>query len=227
MTLARDAAEEQTLRTSLAHLSSAGLPIAVTDGGSPAGFVESLRGLPNVHVVANHEGPGLVGQVRSSLTYARRWNTTRILYTEPDKHRWFVDHLPAFLGAAAGRPEASLVLASRTPGSFASYPRSQQYAETVVNELCGEATGLVTDYSYGPFMVKTRLLDALETVPLSLGWGWRPYLFVRVARSAGGLAHVDGDYDCPEEQRRDSAEERTHRLRQLAQNISGIVLASA
>jgi hypothetical protein len=69
------------------------------------------------------------------------------------------------------------------------------------------------------------LPDLLEALPPAIGWGWRPYLFVRAHRLGRAVACVVDDLLCPEDQRADDADERRHRLRQLAQNLSGVAAA--
>jgi hypothetical protein len=221
MTLARDRSEEEELLGSLAALVGRGYPIAVTDGGSRESFVEALRALPGVLVETTSETRGLVGQVRNSLALARAWRTDRILYTEPDKAAFFAGQLDGFLASAAGM-RSSVVLASRSDASFATFPPSQQYAERVLNNLCADVTGCKTDYLYGPFLLDPTLVDLVAVLPSDLGWGWRTCLFVLANRAGGRLASITDEFECPVSQRADSAAERDHRMRQLAQNISGI-----
>ncbi|HEX8528426.1 MAG TPA: hypothetical protein VF646_00320, partial [Cytophagales bacterium] len=84
MTWARDAAEEALLRRSLALLAGLGVPVFVTDGGSPAPFLDFVRGLPHVTLLSPPR-PGLWMQTRTSLRAAYDQGTPFILYTEPDK----------------------------------------------------------------------------------------------------------------------------------------------
>jgi hypothetical protein len=58
------------------------------------------------------------------------------------------------------------------------------------------------------------------------GWGWRPYAFVLAARLGCGLTTFEGDFLCPVDQRSDTAAEKLYRMRQLSQNIEGMVLAA-
>jgi hypothetical protein len=84
---------------------------------------------------------------------------------------------------------------------------------------------VIGDFTYGPFALSPALVDRLAGVPASFGWGWRTFLFVAAHRHGSGCAFVEGDYACPDDQRQDSEEERRHRVRQLAQNLGGIVHA--
>ena len=109
--------------------------------------------------------------------------------------------------------------------SFATFPESQQYAEGVVNKLCGDATGMVTDYCYEPFLLDPVLVNELNGVPSSIGWGWRPFVFAGSAAAGKGLASIVGPFACPGSQREDSSREWHHRLRQLSENLAGLALA--
>ena len=223
MTLARDDAESALILKSLAALARSGLPVIGTDGGSSSTFLDRARSIAGVTMLSNDDAPGLVGQIRKSLARAREWAS--ILYTEPDKHAFFTEHVDTFLDAAARQHESSVILASRSIAGFASYPASQRMAEGLLNHVCGSLTGLHADYSYGPFVLRADVLGLVEDVPTTLGWGWRPYLFVRAHRNGHRLASIEGDFFCPDDQRHDSAAERHHRIRQLAQNLQGVSLA--
>jgi hypothetical protein len=225
MTLARDAAEAALIGRALEELSRLALPVAVTDGGSPERLLTNLRGLAGVHV-QTASAPGLVSQVRGSLTAARGWGPRRILYTEPDKAEFFTAHLRGFLATAAHEhPDASIVMASRSPDSFATYPVSQQSTERALNAVCAELTGLPADYTYGPFLLDPALVDDLDHLPPDLGWGWRTYLFAVAHRRGLRVESIEGDFACPESQRADTPAESAHRLRQLAQNVTGLARA--
>jgi hypothetical protein len=225
VTLARTAAEQALLERSLAGLASLGMPVVAADGGSSPAFVDAIRSIPNLDVVANDGAPGLVGQVRASLTRARSFGTHRILYTEPDKDHFFRERLATFLDRATQEPDAAVVLASRSRQSFSSFPRSQQDAERVLNDVCSAIIGLEADYGYGPFVMAADLADLLDQLPLTVGWGWRPFLFVRSHRLGRRIAHVTGDFHCPDDQQVDDDGERRHRLWQLSQNVAGVAAA--
>ncbi len=225
ITLARNPDEEALILRALSGLVSLGLRVIATDGGSPASFLDAARALPNVELLINGDAPGLLGQVRTSLRHAREGPITHVLYTEPDKADFFARGLAPFLDASSGEHDASIVLASRDSESLRTYPDSQQYTEGVLNHVCGSLTGLETDYSYGPFLMSASVIELLDQLPASIGWGWRPFLFVRAHQQRLGVRRIVGHYTCPEGQRRDSERERRHRLSQLAENISGVVAA--
>jgi hypothetical protein len=99
----------------------------------------------------------------------------------------------------------------------------QRYTEGVINRLCAEMLGVAGDYSYGPFLMARALVPRVERLEGSLGWGWRHRIFLACHRERLRIVHVKGDYPCPEDQRVESDEERTHRMRQLSQNILGLI----
>jgi hypothetical protein len=221
MTWARSPAEEELLRRSLTILAATGLPIAVADRGTSVSFLEFLHGLPGIHVTTSEQG--LVDQVRASMALASRLNGRRILYTEPDKESFFRDGLAGYLARALRLPDYRLVLAARSNDSFSTYPPMQRYTEGVINHLCGQMLGREGDYSYGPFLIDPAVLPHLADLESTVGWGWRPALFVAAARVGIPVEQVTGDYPCPVGQRIEDASELAHRMRQLAQNISGLL----
>ena len=215
----------ELLLESMRCLSCAGLSVAVTDAGSPGGFVEALRRLRGIDVQVLERGT-LSDQIVASVTRAALRQTARVLYTEPDKLLFFTDHLPAFLGRVRNGPEAAVTLAARSRESFATFPSTQRLAEQSLNALCGSITGFGTDYCYGPFVLSRDLVRDVTAMPGSLGWGWRPYLFASASRRGMPIAAVTGDYVCPVADREERADDRIHRMRQLAQNVMGLVQAA-
>jgi hypothetical protein len=223
MTLARTPAEEAEIGRALDALQRTNLPVIAADGGSSQQFVDALAQRANFTIVPAEPG-GLVGQVKASLKAARPRGAW-ILYTEPDKTFFFDARLRDFLTTAAAASEAGLVLASRNQASFATFPPVQRATETALNGLCGAFTKLEADYSYGPFLVRSELVNLVEPLDASVGWGWRPFLFAGAARTGHRTAAVAGDYPCPVDQRSEDEGEQKHRLRQLAQNIDGLTRA--
>jgi hypothetical protein len=224
ITLARDAGEEALLERAVGALAAHGRPIAVSDGGSPASFVDAVGRLASV-TLCPPQTPGLVAQVAASVATASAWGSPFILYTESDKDAFFCDHLGAFLRQTHELRGIDIAIAARSPAAFATFPETQRQTETFASFLCGQATGVPGDYFYGPFLFSTRLAPLIAGLPPTIGWGWRPYLFAAAARRQSRIVMIEGDYTCPEDQRTEDADDRTHRLRQLSQNIFGVSLA--
>jgi len=227
MSLARSPEEEDLLHGSLEYLSAKGLPVVVADGGSEEGFGDRLRTLPHLTVVGRQTdgAPRLVGQVQASLAEAARIDSDWILYTEPDK-RWFFEHrMDDFLTSVEGAGSASVVVASRDAASFATFPRGQQLAETLLNTLCAETFGVDGDFTYGPLLIRPELLPAVLALRQDLGWGWRIFLMAVAHRMGQPVALHSADLPCPEEQRgEDDVASRIYRMEQLAQNVRGLAL---
>lgn len=224
ITWARDEKEEALLGESLTILSQLGIPIFVTDGGSSPTHQDFVRSLPNVSFF---QAKGLWAQAKNSLTEAHRSGAKTILYTEPDKLLFFQHHLPEMLEKIQWNKKTGVVLAARSPKAFASFPAFQQMMETTINHCCAEVTGLATDYLYGPFIFTTDLLPSLDVLPETCGWGWRSFLFAKAHLLGYTLDACEGDYFCPPDQQVDDGTERIYRMKQLVQNIDGIVLATA
>lgn len=223
VTSARDDPERQLLRESLLHLADLGLPIAIADRDSGGGFSGFLASLPQFRVVSPRHA-SLIGQIQASLGEAAQGEADFILYTEADKARFFENGLGDFLRRADLDDRTGAVLAARSEASFATFPVLQQFTERTINELCGEFIGTPGDYSYGPFLLHRALVPRLAAIPPDVGWGWRHFVFATAARAGYKVRHVVGDYPCPPDQREENDAERLHRLRQLQQNIQGLLL---
>ena len=221
ITWARSVSEGRRIARALTSLGRIGLPMAVADRGTDADFTEALRRLPATHLAAPREG--LIGQLQASFELAATFQTPFILYVEADKDDFIANRLTAFLDRAPLDAEAGSVLASRSSAAFETYPAMQRYAESVVNTLCSDVIGAQGDYSYGPFVMHRKLLPHIAAIDPTLGWGWRTSTFVAAHRRNLRVAHVIDDHCCPTDQRVEDDAERAHRLRQLSQNILGLI----
>jgi hypothetical protein len=222
VTWVRSPAEEALLVRSLRVLADAGLPVAVADRGASATFGASLRHLPGFHVTVAAE-QGLVPQVTAALEIAAALDRRFVLYVEPDKERFVGTPLREFVDRAPDDDQVGVVLAARSEESMGSFPEMQRYTEGVINHLAGSLIGADGDYSYGPFLMNRALLRHLRPLEPRLGWGWRHFAFLRAHREGFRVHHVRGDYSCPPDQRHESAADRAHRMRQLSQNILGLI----
>jgi hypothetical protein len=222
ITRAQSRDEEDVLRRSLRLLANAEWPVAVADTDASAAFAEFLRGLRGFRVIVPPE-QGLVAQVQASLALASRFERPFLLYVEPDKELFFEQGLNEFLRRAPEGPDIGIVLASRSPASFDTFPPMQRYTEGVINQLCAQLLGPVGDYSYGPFLLNAALVPRVATLERRVGWGWRHFTFVAARRAGLPVVHVTGEYPCPPEQRHEDDSERRHRMRQLSENIRGLI----
>jgi hypothetical protein len=218
VTWARDDREQALLVRTLGALAATGYPVTAADRTSTDAFRTTLAGL-GIQVV-QPAVPNLVAQVQAAATAAAAGGSRYLLYTEPDKELFFQTRLADFVANIAD--EVDVTLAARNEDSFATFPPMQQYVETVVNTLSGQLTGTPGDFCYGPFVMHRSLLPHVASLPHSLGWGWRPSIFLSACNAGRGLRHWVADLPCPPEQRTEDASERRHRLRQLSQNISGL-----
>jgi hypothetical protein len=223
ISLVRNGEEEALLRQSLEALAALGIPVFLTDGGSPANFVSFLKSFPHFHVFA---AKGLWPQASNSLCEAASHGAEWILYTEPDKLAFFTTHLRQMIAETMPEPATGVVMAARSAEGYATFPPFQQMTEKTINACCREVTGLETDYCYGPFLFHTKLLPLLHHLPENCGWGWRPFLFVIAHRTGMHVWAFTGDFSCPPGQREDDTTERIYRMKQLTQNIEGLVLAT-
>ena len=222
ITWARTDAEETLLRRSLERLAALGMPVAIGDAGTRPSFSAFLERLPGV-TVSVPAARGLVPQVQASLAIASAFDKAFTLYVESDKELFFAGPITDFLRRAPDGPDVGAVIASRSDRSLATFPPMQRYTEGVINHLCAERLGADGDYSYGPFLIARRLLPEVSALDPTLGWGWRHAAFATTARSGLRVALATGDYCCPPDQRVEDEAERVHRMRQLSENIRGLL----
>lgn len=222
---ARNENEEHLLKTSLTYLSSLGVPIYITDGGSGESFIEVIRNLPNIHLLQPVKG--LWAQAKNSLEAAHETGKPFVFYTEPDKAHFFSSSLSAFFDEIEATEKTGIYMASRSSKAFASFPSFQQMTETTINNCCAELIGKQYDYVYGPFLMNKNIIPSLHNLPQNIGWGWRPYAFNIGGRLGYEIKSFVGDFYCPKDQRLDDAAERIYRMKQLTQNIEGLTLSAA
>lgn len=225
ITWARDEAEENLLRAALTQLATLQVLVYITDGGSRTSFLDFLHQIPHFRVLTCLQ-KGVWAQARTSLAAAYQAGHPFIFYTEPDKLIFFQDHVAEFLRAASCQPATGVVLAARSAAGFHTFPEFQQTTETTINACCAEITGVAVDYTYGPFLFNRQLAPYLNQVQEDIGWGWRPYIFGLAHRLGYHFQVHEADLVCPPEQRTDTPAERIYRMRQLAQNIQGLVLST-
>lgn len=119
-----------------------------------------------------------------------------------------------------------VVIASRSSKGFATFPSFQQMTETTINRCCTEIIGKEMDYCYGPFLLNAQLIPYLTKLDADCGWGWRPFLFAVAHRLGYNIEFHEDDFNCPPDQRDDDATEKIYRMKQLTQNIEGLVKAA-
>lgn len=222
ISLARNEEEEKILCSSLEQLARLSLPVFITDGGSSAKFRQALHRFPNFSVF---EEKGLWSQSRRSIREANKTARGFICYTEPDKLDFFLNHLRPMLELPVN-DATGIVLASRSAKGFASFPEFQQMTEITINQCCEEVIGKKLDYCYGPFLFNSKLVPVCTLPDEHCGWGWRPFLFVAAHRLGLEIQCYEGDFYCPPDQREDNPKERIYRMKQLIQNIHGLVKAA-
>lgn len=225
LTWARNEKEEVLLRDCLQQLASINIPVFITDGGSGISFLNFLRSIPHFHIVPSNDS-GVWAQVRNSLLAANNTNRPFIFYTEPDKKDFFNNGLAKMLDKFQPHKMSGIMIASRSAESFRSFPAFQQMIETTINNCCAEVIGKAVDYSYGPFLMRSQLLPYLGAAQEDIGWGWRPYIFTIAHRLGYNTETFTDHFFCPPEQQEDTADERLYRIKQLSQNMQGLLLSA-
>ena len=222
---AREPGEEALLRKALTQLATLEIPVFITDGGSNEDFLDFLSGFAHFTVL-QPEGKGVWAQAKTSVKDAYEAGNKFILYTEPDKFHFFQGALPTFINQAPDDGKVGVVLASRSEAGFATFPKFQQTTETTINQCCAEVISQKVDYTYGPFLFNQKLVPYLDFINEDIGWGWRPFVFGMAHRLGYYIDYFEADFNCPPDQQEDSKAERVYRMKQLYQNIQGLVLAA-
>lgn len=222
ITWPRSTDEEELLGRSLKLLGEAGVPVAVADRDTSAAFSQRLKQLFGFRVTIQSK-PGLVPQVQASIALAATFGTPFILYVESDKELFFEKRLRDFIRHAPDHDDVGVVLASRSEESFQTFPEMQRYTEGIANHLCGQRLRCPGDFFYGPFLMARTLLPHISNLDARLGWGWRPSTFVAAHRRGLHLLHVIDDHCCPPNQQNENDAEQIHRIRQLSENILGLI----
>jgi hypothetical protein len=216
----RTAQEAQLLRAAMRCLAQINLPVVVTDGGSGQPFVEYLRRFRHfTGLEANR--PGVLAQIKWSLQGALQLGSCYILYTESDKQLFFEHGLGEFLARAPSAKRVGVVVASRSATTFATYPVSQQYTETIINQLVGQVIGQHGDFSYGPMLIHRALIPSMEFFTEDIGWGWRQYILGIAHRLGYSIVQWTRALPCPLDQRADTPTELVHRMRSSARISRG------
>ena len=127
---------------------------------------------------------------------------------------------------ASGHPDVGVIVASRSERSFETFPPIQLHAERLINHLCGELIGTHGNYSYGPFLMNRALVPMISVLGQEVGWGWRPFIFLTAHLRGKRVLRVVDDYSCPLDQIDEGKVERAHPLRQLSQNILGLIAST-
>lgn len=224
MSLARDDDEERSMRESLQILTSFKIPLFITDGGSNPKFVEFLHSLSNTTILTATT-KGLATQVMSSLRAAAASGKKFTCYTEPDKKLFFRDGLESFISQASVDEKTGVVLAARSDKGFDSYPPFQRMTEATINNCTGEITGVAVDYTYGPFLMNSKLVSPISNVPADIAWGWRTYAFGMAHRLGYSISGVVGDYQCPPDHGDDTPALHRYRMKQMCQSVEGALLS--
>jgi hypothetical protein len=222
---ARNEAEEKLLKASLTELAKLQIPTFITDGGSSSHFLEFIRSFPHFTLL-QASAKGVWAQARTSLLAAYEKGSSYIFYTEPDKLDFFRHFLPSLLREINLHKDTGILLAARSPTGFATFPPFQQMTETTINDCCAEVIGANLEFTYGPFLMRREVIPFLKLVQEDIGWGWRPYIFGIAKRAGYTVDACVNDFSCPPDQREDSPAERIYRMRQLTQNIQGLVLST-
>ncbi|MBI4226101.1 hypothetical protein HY612_03220 [Candidatus Roizmanbacteria bacterium] len=233
ITLARSTNEEKRITTALGILyknlarSGRQIPIVAVDGGSDISFVKKVEGILGIDVPLASE-KGLFPQVLASLQWAKDRGVNAILYTESDKVL-FSERITNLLTPAEDlmhmHSNFGIILAARTPESFATYPETQRAEESTVNSLLRDITGLDFDFTYGPRIISADMIDHLKKLPKDIGWGWLSAAVVIAKKRGKGIYAVTMDFPCQVEDKFETESDRKYRQSQAQNHRYAIDLA--
>ena len=120
-----------------------------------------------------------------------------------------------------------VVVASRTPQSFSTFPPFQRLEEKMTNQLLYYFLGdkQDVDYTYGPRIISASLINFLDRVSSDLGWGWLSYILLASHRSGEEIHPVTLDLPCPQEEREETEKDKLYRLRQFKEHVNALYQA--
>lgn len=227
ITLARTPNEEKQIVDSLKVLSKLNLPIVVCDGGSPADFLDQLKKIEGI-IITPQPGGSLLNQVRESLNTAAA-AFPYVFYTESNKLDFFSRQLLFFLDEAnkiIKQSHPDVIVASRSPESFSTYPPFQKQTESITNLLLADFLETkIQDYSYGPRVIDSQLISSLNSIGTDLGWGWMSYILFAAKNNRQEIKSLEIDLPCPQNEREETAKDKRLRLKQLDDHIRAILEA--
>lgn len=125
--------------------------------------------------------------VRKVMHAAAQEESKSILYMEGDKYT-FVPHIQQVASPIVSR-EYAFSLAARSPEGFAQFPWVQRILEDKANNVVQGATGVKTDYMYGPRAFNSSMVRYFAEYPKD-DWGVFTYPVVRAARDGHRVTGV-------------------------------------
>ena len=131
--------------------------------------------------------------------------------------------MDTFISKALAHESAGVVLASRSPSSFATFPAFQRRAESAFNAVASVILGVDADFLYGPFLMNGYVAALVDGAAPDLGWGWRPFDIQHRPTAWSANGHRRRGLPRPADQVHEHDAERQHRLRQLGENLNGLV----
>lgn len=117
----------------------------------------------------------LLAGVKDSMKKAKSLGATSILYTEADKHT-FMSAIPSVIRPLV-EGHADLTLAARSAQGYRNFPLIQRILENMANRKVVRATGVGTDYMYGPRAFNQATVAFFDEYPAN-DWGILTYAVV-------------------------------------------------
>lgn len=179
--------------------------LVVVDGGSPAEFLEALR--TRGAQVHPQQGTGLGAAHRQLFSIAAGMIGPHGTVAWIEAEKWPLVSQLERVNALIRRGEADLVLPSRTPVAWESYPLEQAHQEAFCNIAALAITGHKLDWFWGPFAANLKALQHFIEYKDEYGGTWDARTIPRLRVIAAGLkvTSVTVPYIHPPEQ---TAEEK-------------------
>ena len=190
--------DAELMKSSLEVLSNFRYSVHVADGGSSPKFVDALKKMGHKVEYAQ----GLTAQHKNSISRASD-KSPFVLYTEPDKHDWFVNGFEESVDTYFKRDKGSgLLLVARTPEQLKTFPPHQQEWEgKLAKEIITPKTGVNGDFTYGPRFFPSELGIQVKDVKDAQGWETITFLVGRAYKMGLPINMLYTAAECPLDQR--------------------------
>jgi hypothetical protein len=214
----RTPAESQVVIETITAYGALGIPVVVVDGGSPAAEQDKIKNISNV---LWFEAKGLNEQLRVAHEEAQKV-ADHIFYTHSDKLDFAQHEARKLMDYYRQLPNKGILIPTRTPGSFATYPEYQQKAEEFLSWFIGDYLKHHADYYAGPTIYPAQLVDYLPQLTGDIGWGIEAYFYVLAKRLNLPFDFISVDFKAPANIEDDETT-NNYRIKIVAQQIEAFL----
>ena len=178
LSLIRSTNEEKIVFETVKTMSGLNVPIILVDGGSGERQKKCLQSLPNVDFFETSRGlRGLSERLRIAFSEGAK-TAEALFYVHSDKVDFAKHYMKKMIDHYQTLPQHTMLVPSRTPKAFATYPLFQQNTELFLNAMVNEFLGKKEDYYYGPKLFSSALVPYFSKIKGEIGWGYEAFMYM-------------------------------------------------